>query len=313
MKQVLALIILFSILTVANAQTGCLKGDCHNGTGTYKFENSDEYTGEWKDGNRTGYGRYDWSDGSYYIGYFLTNLLNGQGSYYSATGSDMVGWFIENNYQGVDRPKNFDSYSEINDNDILDDYETDDLEELLEEWETSDAENERIKVENLRSAKYADFITVMETVIKEFEDNFENLKGPAEKSIIEFGDSWFSNTLVKGTDEASITTALLSDNHTWYNILYKGSDFYTVKRKYEEYVTIFNEKLRSNCCTLVYDKYNDYKSDGYESYGTYWITFLVQEGYSDIYSDLLVEIEMTSGIIGGGYQVLVRVSHLSNR
>jgi peptidoglycan hydrolase-like protein with peptidoglycan-binding domain len=46
--------------------TGCIKGDCENGQGTYNWPNGDKYMGNWEEGKMTGQGTYTWADGSIY-------------------------------------------------------------------------------------------------------------------------------------------------------------------------------------------------------------------------------------------------------
>lgn len=309
MKKIASTLIFCFSLFFVRAQTGCLHGDCQNGNGTYKLDNGDTYTGEWVNGARTGYGRYDWNDGSYYVGNFKNNLLDGEGSYYAADGTSMIGYFEENTFMGKDKPAGND-YTAADD-EYGDDYSS--LDSLLDAYDKIDEENEAARSKALTQANYYDFATTMQMVINQFANNFDNLRGPESKGIFDFGNTWYSNILVKGTNDAMISEALLSDNNTWYNVLCTGTDFNDVKRKYEFYVQQFNDNVRTSCCTLVYDKYDDYKTESYESYGTYWLTFLVNDGYDeDIYTDLLVEIEMSSSILGGGYEVLVRVSHESD-
>ena len=41
----------------------CIKGNCHNGYGTYIFDNSDQYVGNWTKGKQNGKGTYIWTNG----------------------------------------------------------------------------------------------------------------------------------------------------------------------------------------------------------------------------------------------------------
>ena len=41
----------------------CIKGDCNNGYGTYRWESGDEYVGKWKDGKRHGQGTFTSANG----------------------------------------------------------------------------------------------------------------------------------------------------------------------------------------------------------------------------------------------------------
>ena len=68
-------------------KTGCIKGNCVNGTGTYKFKNGNVYEGTWKDGKANGEGTYKWPDGDEYTGEFKDGNFNGQGTYKHTDGS----------------------------------------------------------------------------------------------------------------------------------------------------------------------------------------------------------------------------------
>ena len=65
----------------------CIKGDCNNGQGTYRWESGDEYVGEWKDGKRHGQGTYAYADGDKYVGEYKDGKGHGQGTYTFADGT----------------------------------------------------------------------------------------------------------------------------------------------------------------------------------------------------------------------------------
>ena len=62
----------------------CIKGDCNNGQGTYRWESGSKYVGEWKDGKTHGQGTYTWatgnSAGNKYVGEFKNGRYHGQGT-----------------------------------------------------------------------------------------------------------------------------------------------------------------------------------------------------------------------------------------
>ena len=67
--------------------TGCIKGDCENGQGTYTYTNGDKYVGEFKDGKRNGQGTYTYTNGDKYVGGFKDNFWHGQGTWIWANGN----------------------------------------------------------------------------------------------------------------------------------------------------------------------------------------------------------------------------------
>ncbi|WP_457609712.1 hypothetical protein [Lutibacter sp.] len=65
-------------------KTGCIKGDCKNGKGTYAWINGDSYEGDYINGNITGQGIYIWGgNGDKYIGGFINGKQNGKGTFYN--------------------------------------------------------------------------------------------------------------------------------------------------------------------------------------------------------------------------------------
>ena len=61
-------------------KTGCIKGNCENGEGTYKWSTGEVYKGQWKDGKLNGQGIYKWKDGTVYEGQWKDGKKNGQGT-----------------------------------------------------------------------------------------------------------------------------------------------------------------------------------------------------------------------------------------
>ncbi len=98
MKHFFSVLILLGFLIPATAQTsgpvktsGCVEGNCGEGTGKYLFENGDKYNGEWHGGMRTGYGRYDYKNGDWYIGDFRNDAIDGKGTLHLKTGEIISG------------------------------------------------------------------------------------------------------------------------------------------------------------------------------------------------------------------------------
>lgn len=310
MKKIPFILFLFFIQIYTFSQTGCISGDCSQGTGTFIWENGDSYSGAWINGSRTGYGIYSWSSGAYYKGEFKDNLLHGYGSYYDGSGNNMIGWFVENNYQGSEKPASFDAnYSEDSHNSD----EEMSTEDYFEEIGNMLAESDAIKQKALAAANYESFEQVMGKVIKDFPQNFANLKGYKDVSLFDLGDMYYSNLMIAGTDDAMLIQATLSDNLIWYNVVYADDDFTKAKAKYTSLINQFNANVKPECCNLTYNKYEDYKTDSYESYGSYWVPLSIKDNFSDSYSDMMVEIELTTSTSGPKYQVIARVTHLSDK
>ena len=56
------------VISEQRTKTGCIKGNCENGEGTYNFSDGDVYTGTWKDGKHNGQGTYKFENGSVHVG-----------------------------------------------------------------------------------------------------------------------------------------------------------------------------------------------------------------------------------------------------
>ena len=85
-----AFFILFFCFSI-QAYCQCIKGNCHNGYGTYIFDNSDQYIGNWSKGKQNGKGTYIWVNGDKYIGDFKDGLRFNLGTYDWKTGEKYTG------------------------------------------------------------------------------------------------------------------------------------------------------------------------------------------------------------------------------
>ncbi len=70
---------------------GCIKGDCHNGHGTFVLDDGSQYSGEWRDGLMHGQGTKTWANGAKYVGEWKDDNMNGQGTYTWANGNQSSG------------------------------------------------------------------------------------------------------------------------------------------------------------------------------------------------------------------------------
>lgn len=112
MKYIFSICILSFFLIPVKAQTispvkttGCVEGNCDEGTGKYLFSNGDKFNGEWHGGMRSGYGRYDFRNGDWYIGDFKNDLIEGNGVFHAANGKIISGAWINYELVKVDKPE----------------------------------------------------------------------------------------------------------------------------------------------------------------------------------------------------------------
>ncbi|MGZ4099404.1 MAG: MORN repeat-containing protein [Bacteroidia bacterium] len=100
MKVVILFFLVVSFHCYAQKQTGCILGNCKNGTGTMTFADGGKYSGKWKDGKQNGMGVYKFPDGSKYAGEWLNGKQNGQGVYLSAAGDKYIGQWKDGHRNG---------------------------------------------------------------------------------------------------------------------------------------------------------------------------------------------------------------------
>ena len=285
----------FFLMMALGTYAQCVSGNCSTGNGTYRWANGDMYVGDWVDGKRTGYGRYDWADGSYYVGNFKDDLLQGKGAYYAADGTSMVGEFDKNNFL---EGKPADTSQVITDANALDEFRK---QEVADSIALATA---------LKQATQLDFCDAVVKLVKDFPNNFNSYIGPQQVKLINLSSSWYSTLMIKNTPEAGINSGYLSGNHSFYNILFEAPDYETARKKYDEYVNLM-KGCSVGCCTLVYDPY-EYKGETYTSYSTSWLTFTLNQGAPEIYSDMVIEIELMSKIADQGWGIYFRIYHLSD-
>ena len=72
-------------------KTGCIKGNCVNGKGTFIWSNGDKYNGDWKNQKPHGLGTFKWVNGTKYIGDWKFGLQDGQGTVTWANGDKYIG------------------------------------------------------------------------------------------------------------------------------------------------------------------------------------------------------------------------------
>ena len=81
MERIVLITLLFIGGFALNSNAQCVKGNCFNGNGTWKFANGDKYEGQWVDSKMHGFGKYEFSNGDRYNGDFHDNKRDGTGTY----------------------------------------------------------------------------------------------------------------------------------------------------------------------------------------------------------------------------------------
>ncbi len=71
-------------ITIEKMPSGgkCIEGDCTNGYGHYRFDNGEEYRGNFINGEYHGFGMFTWANGNFYLGNFVKSVREGSGTYY---------------------------------------------------------------------------------------------------------------------------------------------------------------------------------------------------------------------------------------
>ncbi|WP_243397967.1 MORN repeat-containing protein [Leptospira kmetyi] len=77
----------------ADPTRGCIQGDCVSGTGTYVYDNDDEYRGGFLNDLRNGSGRIKYKNGDRFEGTFKDDLKDGKGTYIFKNGAMLEGTF----------------------------------------------------------------------------------------------------------------------------------------------------------------------------------------------------------------------------
>jgi hypothetical protein len=81
-------------------ETGCAKGNCFNGYGTYIYANGSRYIGNFTGGDPHGEGILYFSNGNKYLGDWQHNVREGQGKFIFVEGHEYTGGFHQNQFHG---------------------------------------------------------------------------------------------------------------------------------------------------------------------------------------------------------------------
>jgi hypothetical protein len=88
------------VISEQSNKTGCIKGNCKNGIGTYKWSNGSVYEGQFKDGIQNGVGANKWSNGDVYKGQYKDGYINGTGTFKWSNGTVYVGKWKDSEMNG---------------------------------------------------------------------------------------------------------------------------------------------------------------------------------------------------------------------
>lgn len=96
----MSLLAIFTLFSFSNLQAECVKGNCLNGYGTYRFPSGAKYIGDFEDGKMSGKGILYFTNGNKYIGHWLNNLREGEGRYLFIEGHEYRGQFHAGQFHG---------------------------------------------------------------------------------------------------------------------------------------------------------------------------------------------------------------------
>jgi hypothetical protein len=92
-------------VTLSPGQTGCLQGDCYNGTGTYVFKNGAKYSGTFLNNLPHGSGTVVYLNGEKYTGEMAEGAFHGRGTLYFPDGTPKSGYWKNSVWLGDEPPQ----------------------------------------------------------------------------------------------------------------------------------------------------------------------------------------------------------------
>ena len=100
MKKLLSLVVLSLLIALQAVNAQCIRGNCKNGRGTYKYASGAKYVGQFKQGKINGHGVLYFSNGNKYIGDWVNQYREGDGKLTYVDGSYYKGTFKKSRFHG---------------------------------------------------------------------------------------------------------------------------------------------------------------------------------------------------------------------
>jgi hypothetical protein len=86
--------------TAVQPNSGCIKGDCFNGYGTFLYTNGNRYVGDFRQGDPHGRGILYFANGNKYLGNWQKSYREGDGKFIFNEGHEYTGQFRQNQFHG---------------------------------------------------------------------------------------------------------------------------------------------------------------------------------------------------------------------
>lgn len=329
--------ILFAAVCITDAQaqdsetrTGCTRGDCNNGYGTYLYENGDNYIGDWNNGKKEGKGIFNWADGSHYNGDWVAGVIQGMGIYTDADGKIFEGRFEKGGF--AEAMKVEEETETTDDMPSLDDL---DLMPALEDETPVVQEEQTYKAPEEKPEETKDFCLMTQIIMQDYLYNFGNLKGNTTiedttddmaaldnfwaelggeekrevKKNLDLSQRWLSRFtfynakrtfIYDGTNDHNDDLAVLSSSKegawTWKCYLVFNVDEKTAETQYNAVVNLLNN-CKFDFMLLIHESL-EFESDetSYKSKATLWapnygIANMLGMEINEGYKNMLIEID----------------------